>query len=164
MATTLMEFTAHSFDLPASNPPGSDVVQNRSFLGFNDTTEEICYSKAMLVPQNYAGGTLTARIFGMFATETTVTSEAVMGVSIEAIGAGDSVDMDAGDSFDTENTCEIDPVATAGFPVEGVCTLTNKDSMAIGDQFRLKLARKVGNAADIAAGDFRVTCVEIREA
>lgn len=163
MATTLLRFTAHSFDLPASNPPGSDSVQNRSFLGFNDTVEETCYSKAEHMPQNYAGGTLTAHIFGMFATETTVTSEAVMGVSVEALGTSDEVDMQATDSFDTENTCEIDPRGTAGWPVEGVCTLTTKDAVAIGQQVRLKLARKVGDAADIASGDFQVTCIEIRE-
>lgn len=163
MATSLLTFTPNMFVLPASNAPGRDTVQNRPFLAYDDTTEETAYTEAVYMPQAYAGGTLVARIAGMFESEVTVTDEAVMAVSVEAITIGDGFDMDAGSSFDTENTCEIDPPGTAGHEAEGVCTLTNKDSVAAGDLVRFKLARKVGAGADTASGDFRVLTVEIRE-
>jgi hypothetical protein len=163
MATTLLLFDANSFVLPASNPPGRDVVQNRPFVAFDDTTEETCYTQAVKMPQSYGGGTLAAKLPGMFASETTVTNEAVLAVSVEAITIGDGVDMDAGGNFDSENTCEIDPPDTVGKECEGSATLTNKDSVAVGDLVRFKIARKVDAAADTASGDFRLLCMEIQE-
>ena len=166
MATTLMPFGPRSFFLPSSNPPGMDVIaaQNREYLAFDDTTEETCYSPAFYMPLAYAGGTLAAYIGGFFSSEDTAEDEAVMAVSIEAITVGDGVNVAAASSWDTENTCEIDPPATAGLECQGVCTLTNKDNVAAGDLVRLRLARKVDNAADTATGDFNVLCLELREA
>ena len=163
MAITLLQYDTYAFQFPASSPPGLDVVENRPFLAFDDTTEETCYTRAVAMPQVYGGGTLTAYIFGMFASEVTVTDEAVFAVAVEAITSGDGVDMDAGSSFDTENTCEIDPPGTAGHEAVGSCTLTNKDSVVRGDSVRFSVARKVDNGADTASGDFRLLFVEIRE-
>jgi hypothetical protein len=163
MATTLFNFGARDFVMPSSAFPKLDMIQNRPFLAFDDTTEWTCYTPQLAMPQAYASGTLTAYIWGMFESETTATDEAVIGVSVEAITSGDGYDMDAGSSFDTENTCEIDPVATAGAEVVGTCTLTTKDSVAAGDSVRFRVARKVDNAADTATDDFRLLFVEIRE-
>lgn len=163
MAMEPIQFGAHAFNFPASNPPGCDKVQDRPFLAFDDTTEETCYTDTFYMPQSYAGGTLTGYIPGMFASEVTVTDEAVIAISIEAITIGDGFDMDAGSTFDSENTCEIDPPGTAGHECQGVCTLTNKDSVAAGDLVRGKMARKVGDGADTASGDFRAFGLEIRE-
>lgn len=163
MATTLLNFDPTMFNIDPTNGPNLATVQNRTYLGFDDTTQETCYSRAVAMPQAYAAGTLTAYLWGMFESEVTATDEAVMSVSVEAITSGDNYDQDAGSGWDTENTCEIDPKGTAGQECIGTCTLTNKDSVAAGDNVRFRVRRNPADAADTATGDFRLISVEIRE-
>lgn len=163
MAMGAMVIPAIALERPASNAPDEGYLQDRYFLAFDDTTQETAYKGGLQLPASYAGGTLTAYLHGIFASETTVTNEAVMSVSVEAFTPADAVDLDAGTSFDTENTCEIDPASTAGYLCLGTCTLTNKDSIAAGDYFRLRIRRNPSDAADTCTGDFRLLSVRLEE-
>lgn len=163
MAMGAMVIPAWALQRPSSNAPDEGYLQDRYFLAFDDTTQETCYSPKLQCPTAYGGGTLTAYLHGIFASETDVTDEAVMSVSVEAFTAADAVDLDATTSFDTENTCEIDPASTAGYLCVGTCTLTNKDSIAAGDTFRLRIRRNPSDAADTCTGDFRLLSVRIEE-
>ena len=94
---TLVQYDAHSFVLPASNAPGLDVVQDRPFLAFDDSTVETAYTKAVAMPGQYGGGTLKASIGYMMASATS--GKVDFEVSVEAVTDGDPTDLDSGASF-----------------------------------------------------------------
>ena len=86
-------------------------------------------------------------------------------VAIEALTSGDAVDTDATTSFDSVNGGSDAAVpGTAGHMEQLSITLTNADSLAAADYFRLSLARDVADAADTATGDCYVFAVEFRDA
>lgn len=164
MAIESISVPAASFVLPGSNGPRRITLQNDMCLSFDDTTEQTAYSPRMRFT-GYAAGTLTATLLVSFETEIVATDEAVFAVSVEAVDAGDALDIEGASGFDpVENTAEVDPPGTVGYPVECVVTLTDNDDVAEGDWVRFKLARKVGAAADTATDDARVWCMEITEA
>ncbi|UCE60478.1 MAG: hypothetical protein JSU63_01770 [Phycisphaerales bacterium] len=159
---TLLQYDAHSFILPGSNAPAVDVVQNRPFLAFDDTTVETAVSKAVAVPGQYAGGTLKASIGYMMASATS--GKIDLEVSVEAVTDGDSIDLDSASSFDTANTVNATVPATAGYVDVLTVTLANADGVAAGDMFRIKLERDADDGTDdTATGDARVLWVEIWE-
>lgn len=145
------------------NPAPIVRVRQRLVLAFDDADEEAAISIPFVMPTTYAGGTLKARCKCFFESETTATDEAVLDVRVEAITPGDAVDVDAGDSFDSANTAEVDPPGTAGYVVEQDVTLTNKDSVAAGDECRLLIRRDTDGAADTATDDLYVETVELIE-
>lgn len=161
MATTRAVLPPSAAEYPATNFPGFTLVNNRPALAFDATTEETCYFVGV-APQGLTGA-LSAIIRYIMASATS--GGVAFGVSVEAVTDGDAVDLDAADSFDTENVGTVASVpGTAGHIDELSITLTNADSVAAGDALRFRLARKVGNAADTATGDCYVLSVEIREA
>jgi hypothetical protein len=82
---------------------------------------------------------------------------------LEAVTDGDSTDLDAGDSFDSANSTDNTTVpATAGFIDVVSITMTNADSIAAGDYFRLRITRDA--ASDTATGDAYLLAVELRDA
>ena len=136
----------------------------RGGWAFDDTDEEAVLTNEVEMPSQYTGSGLTGKVHGYFKTETTVTSEAVMDVFVEAKTPGsDTLDMEAAASWDTANSMEIDPGGTAGDPVVGSTTLTNADSVAVGDSVRFGLRRDCDATADIASGDFVVTSLVIED-
>jgi hypothetical protein len=162
MATTRYSLHPCGAENPTTNFPQPLKSGTHFVLGFDATTEETCYWGGLAAWQGLSGA-LTAIVHYAMASATT--GGVAFGVSIEALTPGDSTDTDAGDSFDTENTASDASVpGTAGYPDSVSVTLTNADSIAAGDQFRVRLARKVGDAADTASGDVYVFCVELREA
>ena len=74
-------------------------------------------------------------------------------VSIMAVTSGDSADINT-DSYATVNNCDDGTVpGTAGHLNTISCTLTNNDSLAASDYFKIKVCRAVTDAADTATGD-----------
>ena len=163
MAIDSINFPASSFLLPATDGPRRVTLQDCMCLSYDDTTEQTAYTPRVRFA-NYAGGTLVATLLVTFETEVVVTDEAVFAVSVEAVDHGDAVDIEGATSFDSENSGELDPPNTVGYPVELAITLTNKDSVVVGDWVRFKVARKVGDAADTATGDARIWAMEVSEA
>jgi len=169
--TTLIVIPAALFDgddvpVVADDVPAAFeylASSGRECYAFDDTDEWAIISPLLQMPAQYAGGTLKCTLLGIFASETTATDEAVFNVSVEAVTPGDEVDLDAGVSFDAVNAGEIDPAATAGHLCGIDITLTNKDSVAAGDDIRLGIRRDCDHANDTANGDFRLLSVRVWE-
>lgn len=159
MASRLF-FSPLSAEFPTSNFPALLYVNNRPVLAYDATTSETCYFTSKL-PQGWTG-TVTAIVTFFLASDTNTAHTVEFGVSVEAITSGDAVDLDAGDSFDTENTANTNIPATAGYGKELSITLTNHDSSAAGDSIRFKLDRNTAGTDD-ATGDCYVIGVEIRD-
>lgn len=147
---------------PSSAHADRGVVQNRSYLGFDDTTVESMYSKAVQMPAAYSGGTLKADI--LYAAASATSGNFNFEVLVEAITAADAVDTDSASSFDTANDGVQTVPGTAGYLGLLTITLSNKDSVAVGDMLRIQLRRDATDGTnDTATGDARVYSVTIYE-
>jgi len=153
----------YAAEFPAANFPALTLVNRRPALAFDASTDETAYWSAIAA----AGwtGTVTAVISYIMAS---ATSGAVgFQVALEAVTAGDAVDLDATTSFDTVNNSASTTVpGTAGYLGQISVTLTNADSIAAADYFRLSLNRDADGSAitDSATGDAYVLGVELRDA
>lgn len=158
MATRFI-FGPNSAEFPASNFSQLTVANRRPVLAFDASTNETA-QWAAVAPQGLTG-TLTALIHYIMASATT--GDIDWDVSLEAVSDGDTVDLDAADSFDTVNSTDNTTVpGTAGHIDVVSVTLTNADSIAAGDYFRLRVTRDA--ASDTASGDALVLEVELRDA
>lgn len=146
---------------PATNYATVDLRNGHLVLDFDAATEEAAYFAGVL-PRNYVGGGLTVSVRWM--ATTAITGAVTWGGSIERNHeAGDDLDAD---SFAAEQTANEAAPATSGILQYTNLTFTagvNMDSLAVGESFRLKLARKVLDAGDTMAGDAEVVGVEIKE-
>ena len=157
MATRAV-FTPLAAEFPSANFPELSQINARPVLGFDAATNESC-QWTDVAPQGLTG-TLTALVYYVMASATS--GDVDVDVSIEAVTDGDAVDLDAVDSFDTINSTDNTTVpGTAGHIDVISVTLTNKDNIAAGDYFRLKLTRDA--ASDTATGDMYVLGVELRD-
>jgi len=151
-------FTPQAAEYPAANFAPLTVVNRRPALAFDAATNESAQWVG-IAPQGLTG-TLTAVISYMMASATS--GDVDWDVSLEAISDGDAVDLDAADSFDSVNSADNTTVpGTAGYIDQVAVTLTNADSLAAGDYFRLRLTRDA--ASDTAAGDALALAVELRD-
>lgn len=150
-----------SAHFPASNFPQLTQVNQRPVLGYDAATSETAYWTSV-APQGLTG-TLTLVIFFIMASATS--GNVIFRGAIEAVTPADAVDLDATTSFDTANSSgAVAAPATAGFLATATITLTNADSIAAGDYFRLSVDRDAANVSDTATGDAYVLAVEIRDA
>lgn len=161
MATRAV-FTPYAAEFPASNFPQLLLSNRRPVLAFDASTDETCYWTGVIA-QGWTG-TITAVITYAMAS---ATANAVgFQIAIEAITDGDAVDTDSTTSFDTVNNSASTTVpATAGNIDQISITLTNNDSSAAADYFRLQLNRDADGSAitDSATGDAYVLAVELRD-
>jgi hypothetical protein len=155
--------TPFSAEFPSSNFPELRLVNRRPVLAFDAAADEAC-QWTDIAPQGLTG-TLELIVSCIAAS---ATSGAVgLQATIEAVTALDAVDLDASDSFDSANNSASTTVpATAGHLFQITITLTNKDSIAPGDYFRVKLNRDADGSAitDDATGDLYALGAEIRDA
>ena len=155
---TVAAFLPYSAEFPSTNFPQLQLVNRRPVLSFDAATNETA-QWTLKAPQSLTG-TLTAVVSYMMATATS--GDVDVDVSIEAITDADAVDLDTADSFDTVNSTDNTTVpGTAGYMDEITVTLTNKDSIAAGDYFRIRLTRDA--ASDTASGDMHVLAMELRD-
>lgn len=158
MATRCI-FTPNSAEFPAAAFPALTLINRRPVLAFDAATDETAYWTA-IAPQGLTG-TLLAIVTYMMAS---ATSGAVYWEGIlEAVTDGDATDLDAGTSFGTTNSANGTVPATAGYIDQITITLTNADSIAVGDYFRLSINRDANNASDTATGDAYLLAVELRD-
>ena len=151
-----------AFVPPSTAHADRGVLQNRAYLEFDASAVEAMYSKAVQMPAAYTGsGTLKADIHYSCAV---ATNKVDFEISVEALTDGDAVDMHAASSFDSVNAGNETVPATIGYLGVLTITLTNKDSVAAGDMFRIKLERDADDATDdTAAGYARVWTVCVYE-
>lgn len=156
MATRFV-FTPFSAEFPATNFPGITAVNRRPVLGFDTTTAETCYWTAA-APQGLTG-TISCVIYYI---TTATTGTVAFTAALEAVTDGDATDLDSTTSFDTGNSnSPVTVPGTAGYIDMISITMTNADSIAAGDYFRLSIVRDVAN--DTAAADAQILTVEIRD-
>jgi hypothetical protein len=161
MATRFV-FTPYSAEFPATNFPQLMLVNRRPVLAFDAATDETAYWTG-IAPQGLTG-TITLVITYMMAS---ATSNAVgLQAQIEAVTDGDATDLDAGTSFDAVNNSASTTVpGTAGHIDQISITLTNADSIAAADYFRLSINRDADGSAitDSATGDLYLLAAELRD-
>jgi hypothetical protein len=150
---------------PASNEPPTanyatlDTRNSHPVLDFDDTTAEFAIFTGLLM--GYAGGGITVSV-GFSATSATTNT---IGFTVEIERIGDQVlDIDA-DSFATAQTITAVTVPSTSGLVDvvsvNISNGANMDSLANGEQFRLRLKRDVAN--DTATGDAEVHWIKIVE-
>lgn len=163
MADTRYSFSPLQAEFPSSNFAALSMSNQRPVVAFDaaPSTSEYCYWTG-IAPQGL-GTTLTAVVYYAMASATT--GGVVFDVAVEAVTPTDALDLDATTSFDTTNTgTDASVPATAGYMETISITLTNKDSIAAGDYFRLRLTRDHDHATDTATGDAHVFAMELRDA
>ena len=134
---------------------------SRVGLAFDDSVDESAATGMFAMPAEYTGsGTLKCDI--AYYTASATSGDVAFLCAIEALTDGDSVDMEAANSFDVTGTAVAKTVpGTAGHPDILTFTLTAKDSVAAGDITRLAIMRDVSE--DGVSGDVYVASVSLYE-
>jgi hypothetical protein len=157
---TLVVFTAHHNEPPATNYATIDDRNGHRVLDFDTTTQEAAYFTGVM-PRHYAGGGIT--VYLHWAATSATTGTIGWDVAFERISDSQQ-DIDS-DGFATAQT-----VTAATVPgTSGHVKITNVacsdganiDSIAVGETFRLRIRRDVAN--DTAAGDAELFAVELKE-
>lgn len=148
--------------LPTSNAPEVTTVQGAAFpvasLAFDASTEETCYFPFRAV--GYANGNVTVRL--RWYADTANSGGVAFGCSLAAITPNaDTQDVET-KTFATEVVGTDTHLGTTGQRLHDMSVEVNAlDSIADGDWVVLRLARKVGNAADTMTGDAQLVEVTI---
>lgn len=159
--------TISRFPATGAIPVGSNFpeivqdAQNRITLAFDATTDETC-EWTDIAPQSLTGTlTLVVSYYMASATSGSVRFQA----QIEAVSDGDALDLDSSSSFDTANSAGATVPGTQGYIDQLSITMTNADSLAAGDIFRVRLNRDADGTSgtDDATGDCYVLFVELRD-
>jgi hypothetical protein len=162
MATRAV-FIPFSAEFPASNFPQLTLSNRRPVLAYDASTDETAYWTD-IAPQGLTGALTLVVTYAM----ASATSGAVgLQAQLEALTDGDAVDTDAATSFDAVNNSASTTVpGTAGHIDQISITLTNADSLAAADYFRLSLNRDADGSAitDSATGDLLLLAAELRDA
>jgi hypothetical protein len=170
MAATLLQYDATSFDGDAVPVTSGDLaayfdqLRGRTVLCFPDGADEYAaVTKAVAMPQAYAGGTLTAYI-GYFTGAAGSSQKVDWEVYVEAVTENDAVDLDTAASFDSANGAADTVNATQGYLDIAAVTLTNKDSVATGDMVRFLVRRDSDDGTnDTHTATAYLLWLEIRE-
>lgn len=152
--------TPFSAEFPASNYPQLTLSNRRPVLAFDAATDETAYWTG-IAPQGTTG-TITVVI--TYAMASATSGNIYWQAALEAISDGDATDTDAATSFDTANSGNGAVPGTAGYIDQISITMTNADSIAAADYFRLSVNRDADNASDTATGDAYLLAVELRDA
>lgn len=162
MATRAV-FLPYSAEFPSTNFPQLTLSNRRPVLAFDASTDETAYWTGV-APQGLTGSiTLVLTIAMASATSGTVGIQA----QLEAITDADATDTDATTSFDSVNNSASTTVpGTAGYIKQISITMTNADSIAAADYFRLSINRDADGSAitDSATGDMYLLAAELRDA
>lgn len=158
---TLAVFTPHANQPPSTLYALLAMRNGHLVLEFDDTTQWVAIFAGKM-PRNYAGGGITAYVSWM--AKTAITNTGGWDVTFER-------DADAGDDMDADSFATAQTVTAATVPgTSGVIKVTNvaitagatgTDSIAAGDDFRLRVRRDVAN--DTAVGNLQLLSVELKE-
>lgn len=156
---TLCIFTALNNEPPASAYATLDVRNAHLVLDFDKDTDESAVFRGVL-PAQYSGGGLTIKLH--FGGTGITTGDVRWDAAIEALSAQDK----DSDGFAAVQSATVTVAATDGTEVIGTITMTagaQMDSLAAGEEFRLKITRDANHVADTADADAELSSVEIRE-
>lgn len=151
----------HASFMPQHGKLSSDLTRidasqtNFRLVYADDSTTKNSATFVGVVPDYYTGGALTAEI--KFQTLSSATSNVTWGVAVMAVTSADNIDYNT-ESYDTENTKTQGVPSTVSRDATMIITLTNKDSIAANDWFKIRV-RRVGSDAltgDVAVVGFAV--------
>jgi hypothetical protein len=151
----------YNAEFPAVNFPQITQINQRPVLAFDAATDETAYWSS--IAAQGLTGTITLIVSYVMAS---ATSGAVrFQAQVEAVTDGDTTDLDATTSFDTANSAGATVPGTAGHLDQLSITMTNADSLAAADYYRISLNRDADGTSgtDDAAGDALVLLVELRD-
>lgn len=154
---TYSVFSATDNQPPASNFATLDTRNSIAVLDFDTTTEESAIFVGIIPEAASLGSGLIVKI--SWAATSATSGDCRWGAQIQR----NTTDLDS-DSFDTATEGTSATNGTSGVITVTSLTLTNIDSVAAGDSYRLKVYRDVGDAADTMAGDAEIVAVEVRSA
>lgn len=158
---SLITFTAHSNEPPATNPAYFDTRNSHLVLTFDAASAWVAVFSGVL-PRNYAGGGITARIGWLAATATS--GDVKWNAAFER-HQDETDDLDA-DSFASAQTVTVTAPAASGAMQYSDIAFTGGaqiDSLAAGESFRIKLTRDAADVADTMTGFAQVKTLELRE-
>lgn len=150
-------FTPLNNQPPASNFATLDTRNSIAVLDFDDTTEEAAVFVGVIPEATDLTSGLKVRIF--WAATSATTGNVRWGAQFEKYGT----DIDS-DSFDTATEAHTATSGTSGIVVVTEITCTTIDSLAAGDQFRLKIYRDTTDTTnDTVTGDAELIAVDIQQ-
>lgn len=152
--------------LPDTTHPVRGIVQDRLYLGFDDSTDESMISKAFRLPDAY-DDTANTTVAVCFAPESyTGTGTMEFEVTFEALSSGDSVNTGTTSSFYTTTVCTVSGACPggAGYPKILTATASNTvmDGADAGDYLRIKIMNDA--SASSITGDARMFWVALYQA
>lgn len=154
--------------LPSNGEPPSSLfalpnIRNGILVAEFDPTTEWSLIFRGVLPRSYSGGGLTVTVHWMASSATS--NVTVWGGSFERDNANNH-DLDS-DAFATEQTANGTANGTSGKITSTAITFadgaTAMDSLAGGDPYRFKLARKAADGSDTMAGAAQLVAIEIKE-
>jgi hypothetical protein len=160
MATVRHIFEAGDAKFPTSNPAAPSMVQGTNFpvsgLAFDATTQETAFFDFPAI--SYGTGNVTVTVD--WYADTASANGIVFGASLAAVTQNtDSQDIET-KAFATENTGSDTHLGTTGQRLHTFdITVSNLDSLASGDDCRLRLRRVPADGSDTMTGDCIVTRV-----
>ncbi len=157
---TLVVWTPNANMPPATLFANFNTRNNHLVLEFDPSTNWDAIFKAIM-PRHYAGGGITVYIHWCAATATS--GNVLWNAQVEADLAQD-IDSDgfAAAQASTADACS----GTSGIETVSTIAFTNgaqMDSVAVGEEFRLKVTRNAADGTDTMAGLAQVTAIEIKE-
>lgn len=156
---TLVIFRPYQNEPPSSNYATFNVRNGHPILEFDDTTSWAAVFTGVM-PRSYAGGGITVYVHAM-----AIATSGTMGWTVEIERMDDS-----GTDFDSDSFASAQTITATTVPGTSGQTLVlnvaissgaNMDSLAAGEQFRIRIKRDVAN--DNAVGNVQIASVEIKE-
>ena len=134
----LFDFNANDATFPASSPAAATSRNEHPLIAFDDGTAENIVLHGV-IGRHYTGGDILIDLDWVASSATS--GSARLGVELERLAAaGQDIDTDG---FDTQQTADASANATNGVITRTTITLTNTDSIAAGEAFRLRVQRPV---------------------
>jgi hypothetical protein len=162
---SLVQFSAGTTVSPSSNSATPDVRNDHLVVDFDASTNETVHSETLIMPQHYAGGTITILVH--YAMSTATSGDVDVDVAMEA--DPDDLDTDAwGTTVSVDNTTVPGTAGAIGSLSFSLDTAAKRGSVAGGSEvaagstFRIKITRDA--VSDTAAGDMELIAVELQEA
>lgn len=162
MSIVYYEFSPLEAVFKSTVIPEMKLTQGTNFpvpgLAFADAADEEAYFKFAAI--NYGSGNLTLTL--EWYADSASTGDVVWGAAIAAITPNtDTQDIET-KAFATAQTVTDSHLATVGQRLHSIdLTITNLDSIAVGDAVYLKVYRDADNVSDTMTGDAILTCAKL---
>ena len=161
--SALLQWDAYAVHFPSAafGQLAQELTGRVPYIAFDAAASETVMLHGKLPAE--ASGNYTLYFVGHMAIATT--NSALPIASVEALTPGDARNLMTGLYFSSYNTAApLQVPANSGTEFSGTILLATGDNIAAGDRFRIRFGRSAEAASDGAAGDWRVTYWELRDA